>query len=213
MNAGALPPQALRLCPGPGCLSSPPLPSPPLPSSVCSSSAARPVQSRGEAWSWCKLPAHAPEPPAHKHGYIMYTHTPTRTHGEDRKGRGALGKEPPTRQQHILQLCSAPTSSKAPRGCRGRSASALPEPAPAPARLLPRRSQHGALVRCGSDGFVQFEIQAVAAGVQAAVAGFADSAGFEELLAGNGHLLVTAAGAEHVATIPCSRERGEREKK
>lgn len=48
--------------------------------------------------------------------------------------------------------------------------------------------------------------------MEAAVAGFADSAGLEELLAGNGHLLVTATGAEHVATIPCIRNRGEMEK-
>lgn len=49
--------------------------------------------------------------------------------------------------------------------------------------------------------------------MQAAVARFADSAGFKELLTGNGHLLVTATGAEHVSTIPCVRNRGGMEKK
>lgn len=48
--------------------------------------------------------------------------------------------------------------------------------------------------------------------MQTAVARFADSAGLKELLAGNWHLLVTAAGAEHVAAIPCVRNRGEMEK-
>lgn len=45
--------------------------------------------------------------------------------------------------------------------------------------------------------------------MQAAVARFADSAGFKELLTRNWHLLVTATGAEHVSTIPCVRNRGE----
>lgn len=49
--------------------------------------------------------------------------------------------------------------------------------------------------------------------MQAAVAGFADPAGFEELLAGNRRLLVTAAGAKHISTIPSVRNGKKKKKK
>lgn len=68
----------------------------------------------------------------------------------------------------------------------------------------------GASVGSGRNGLVQFELEAGVAGMQAAVAGFADPAGFEELLAGHRHLLVTAAGAKHIPTIPWIRNRKRR---
>lgn len=140
----------------------------------------------------------------------MYTHARagTRTHRQDRQERG--------------KSCTRriPQSSGTSRGLapppRAASQPGPPDPrvrGEGSARLLPRRSQARNSVGRGSDGLVQFEVQAGAAGVEAAVAGFADSAGLKELLAGNGHLLVTATGAEHVATIPCIRNRGEMEKK
>lgn len=100
----------------------------------------------------------------------------------------------------------APTSKA--RGPRILLAPATPRVPRQEPRLLPAAPSVGG----GSDGLLQFEVKAGAAGVQAAVARLAHSAGFKELLAGNGHLLVTAAGAEDVAAIPCIRNRGEMER-
>lgn len=74
----------------------------------------------------------------------------------------------------------------------------------------PASFQAGASVWSGSNRLVQFKIKAGAIRMQAAVAGFADPARFKELLAGDWHLLVTAAGAKHISTIPSVRNRKKR---
>lgn len=156
-------------------------------------------------------PGSAPAPSRKQTDILLYVHTRTRGDTDTQTGQAGKGeelhKENPTIQRHIPKSVPASTRS-------------LPAWAPGSAcpwgrvgSAAPRRSQARNSVGRGSDGLVQFEVQAGAAGVEAAVAGFADSAGLKELLAGNGHLLVTATGAEHVATIPCIRNRGEMEKK
>lgn len=57
-------------------------------------------------------------------------------------------------------------------------------------------------VGAGCDGFVQLQVQRCRAELQATVAGLTHPAGLKQLLVWHRDLLVTAAGAEHVAAVP-----------
>lgn len=59
--------------------------------------------------------------------------------------------------------------------------------------------------RC--DWFVQLQVQRRRAELQATVAGLTDAAGLKQLLAWHWDLLVAAAGAEHVTTVPAVGRR------
>lgn len=75
------------------------------------------------------------------------------------------------------------------------------QPRPPPAPVL----WHS--VGAGCDGFLQLQVQGSRAELEAAVAGLADAAGLEQLLAWHWDLLVAAAGTEHVTAVPAERHR------
>lgn len=65
----------------------------------------------------------------------------------------------------------------------------------------------GILVGASSDGFLQLQVQGHTGQLQAAVTGLADAGGLKQLLAWHGDLLIAAAGAEHIPTVPAGGDR------